>query len=207
MEPEKEVFTPDESTRSLNVSKKLSFRHPRDGGTRHPEVASNVTVAPPQIAEVTHDDMSAVKGVYLDYNGSTPIDPRAAEVMVAALTEGTGNASSAHRFGLRQAATVDAAREEVAALVGGRPSNVLFTASATEANNLALCGVVEGAPAGRARIVISAVEHASVRQTARWLDERGLAKLDILPVNEGGFVDLQAPDKCIVHGIENGTSK
>ena len=125
--------------------------------------------------------------VYLDYNASAPLDPRVAEAMAAILAD-TGNASSAHRFGRRQSATVDEAREPVAALVGGRASGVVFTAGATEANNLALTGAVLAAPADRPRILISAVEHASVRQTARWLDEQGLAKLDVIPVTGGGFV-------------------
>ena len=117
--------------------------------------------------------------------------------MAPILQEGIGNASSVHRFGRRQNAAVDDAREQVAALVGGRPSNVLFTAGATEANNLALQGAVQGARVGRSRILISAVEHASVRETARWLDEQGLAKLDIIPVTNGGFVDLDALDAII----------
>ena len=138
-----------------------------------------------------------MRAVYLDYNGSAPLDPRVAEIMVPILTGGTGNASSMHRFGRRQSAAVDDAREHVAAMVGGYPSNVVLTAGATEANNLALRGVVEGAAAGRSRIVVSAVEHASVCQTARWLDEQGLAKLDVVPVTEGGFVDLQALEAII----------
>ena len=133
-----------------------------------------------------------VRGVYLDYNGSAPLDPRVADVMVPILTHGIGNASSTHRFGRNQAAEVDEAREQVAVLVGGRPSSVVFTAGATESNNMGLRGVVEGAPADRLRILVSAVEHASVRETARWLDEQGLAKLDVIPVTSGGIVDLQA---------------
>lgn len=138
-----------------------------------------------------------MREVYLDYNGSAPLDPRVAEVMVPILSEGVGNASSTHRFGRRQAAAVDEAREHVAAMVGGRSSNVVFTAGATEANNLALRGLVEGAPADRTRILVSAVEHASVRQTAQWLDERGLAKLEIIPVTGGGFVDLHALETLV----------
>ena len=138
-----------------------------------------------------------MRAVYLDYNGSAPLDPRVAEIMVPILTEGTGNASSIHRFGCQQNAAVDAAREHVAAMVGGRPSNVVFTAGATEANNLALRGVAEGAPFDRHRILISAVEHASVRQTAKWLDGHGLTKLDVVPVTEGGFVDLDALESMI----------
>ena len=135
--------------------------------------------------------------VYLDYNGSAPLDPRVAEIMVPILMEGIGNASSIHRFGRQQNAAVDESREHVAAMVGGRPSNVVFTAGATEANNLALHGAVEDAAADRPRILISAVEHASVRQTARWLDEHGLTRLDVIPVTKGGFVDLHAFESTI----------
>ena len=134
-------------------------------------------------------DEALVKEVYLDYNGSAPLDPRVAEAMMPVLVDGVGNASSSHRFGRYQAAAVELAREQVAALVGGRPADVVFTAGATEANNLALRGAVEAAPAGRPRILISAVEHASVHQTARWLSDQGLAKLDVVPVTSGGFVD------------------
>ena len=142
--------------------------------------------------------------VYLDYNGSAPLDPRVAEVMLPVLTEGVGNASAAHQFGRRQAAAVSVAREEVAELAGGRPSDVVFTAGATEANNLALRGVVEAAAEHRSRILVSAVEHASVLETARWLSEQGLAKLDVIPVTAGGFVDpaaveaLLGPDVLLV---------
>jgi len=138
-----------------------------------------------------------VSELYFDYNGSSPLDPRVAEVMVPILTERVGNASSSHGFGRRQTAAVDEAREHVAALVGGQPSNVLFTAGATEANNLALLGAVDGALADRPRILISAVEHASVRQTARHLSESGLAKLDVIPVTAGGFVDLNRLDALL----------
>lgn len=128
-------------------------------------------------------------GIYLDYNGSAPLDPRVAEVMAQSFAEDVGNASASHRFGRRQAARVDLARERTAALVGGRPADVIFTAGATEANNLALCGAAAGAPPHRPRILVSAVEHASVSRTARWLHEQGIAKVDVVPVTAGGFVD------------------
>ena len=135
------------------------------------------------------DAESAAGGIYLDYNGSAPLDPRVAEVMSQSFADGVGNASASHRFGRRQAARVDAAREQTAALTGGRPADVIFTAGATEANNLALCGAAAGAPPHRARILVSAVEHASVSRAARWLNEQGLAKTDVIPVTAGGFVD------------------
>ncbi|MDD9983732.1 MAG: cysteine desulfurase family protein [Gammaproteobacteria bacterium] len=138
-----------------------------------------------------------MRSVYLDYNGSGPLDPRVAEIMVPILMEGIGNASSVHRFGRRQSVATDEAREYIAAMVGGRASSVVFTAGATESNNLALRGVVEGAAVGRPRVLISAVEHASVRQTARWLDEHGLIELSVIPVTKGGFVDLDALESMI----------
>ncbi len=130
--------------------------------------------------------------IYLDYNGSAPLDPRVAEVMASALTEGLGNASAIHRFGRRQAAVADEAREQVAAMVGGRASGVIFTSGATEANNLVLRGAVEARPPDRRRILVSAVEHASVARTAEWLRESGQAEVDVIPVTPGGFVDPDA---------------
>ena len=142
--------------------------------------------------------------VYLDYNASAPLDPRVFEAMVPVLSGEVGNASSVHRFGRRQAAAVNEAREHVAALVGGRPAGVVFTAGATEANNLALRGAVEAAPAGRKRMLVSAVEHASVGRTARWLADCGLVKLDVIGVTAGGLVtpdtveDLVGDDVVLV---------
>ena len=131
-------------------------------------------------------------GIYLDYNGSAPLDPRVAAVLARALAGGLGNASSVHRFGRRQAAAVDEAREQVATMVGGRASGVVFTSGATEANNLALRGAVEARPPDRRRVLISAVEHASVARTAAWLKESAQAAVEIVPVTPGGFVD---PDR------------
>ena len=111
------------------------------------------------------------------------------------LTDAVGNASSVHQFGRRQAAAVDDAREHVAELVGGRASGVVFTSGATEANNLALQGAVEADPEGSRRMLVSAVEHASVARTARWLADCGLAKLDVIEVTEGGFVEPAAVEE------------
>ena len=133
-----------------------------------------------------------LKHVYLDYNGSTPLDPRVAEMMVPILVNGVGNASSVHSMGQRQAAAIDESREHVAALVGGRPSNVVFTAGATEANNLALVGILNNAPNSGSRLLVSAVEHASVFETARWISARKLANVEFIPVTRGGYIDLDS---------------
>ncbi len=140
-------------------------------------------------------------GVYLDYNASSPLDPRVAEAMVPVLTERFGNASSVHRFGRAQAALVDDARSELAELVGCGLGGVVFTAGATEANNLVLKGVLESARPTRNRILVSAVEHASVRATAAWISAQSLAKVETIPVTRGGFVDPEAVEDMLADDV------
>ena len=134
--------------------------------------------------------------IYLDYNASAPCDPRVTEAVAKAMTDGFGNASSAHRFGRRQDAAVSEARDQVADLVGGPPGGVIFTAGATEANNLALGGLaaseVETQSRALPKLVASVVEHASVSRTAEALAAAGRCHLQIAPVTPGGFVDLEA---------------
>lgn len=134
--------------------------------------------------------------IYLDYNASAPCDPRVVEAVAKAMTDGFGNASSDHRFGRRQDAAVNEAREQVVELVGGHPGGVIFTAGATEANNLALGGFAASGVDARGRVtptlVTSAVEHASVGRTAEALAAAGRCHLQIAPVTPGGFVDLEA---------------
>ena len=116
--------------------------------------------------------------VYLDYNATAPLKPAVIDAMTVALSE-CGNASSVHRFGRLARRCVDAARDEVAALVGAEPRQVVFTSGGTEANNLAIAA----AGAGR-RILVSAVEHDSVREAA--------PEAEISPVDARGEVDLAA---------------
>lgn len=142
-----------------------------------------------------------MKEVYLDYNGSSPLDPRVEEVMARALVDGVGNAASTHSFGRRQRAAVDDARESVALLVGGLPSRVIFTSGATEANNLAIQGALQQEGPKEPIVAVSAVEHASVRRTADWLDRHGLAKRRTLPVTPGGYVDVDYLARVIGPGV------
>ena len=156
------------------------------GGRRHRMTAADRARTQPEVSDA----------VYLDWNASAPLDPSVAEVMVSALSK-VGNASSPHGFGRRQAALVHEARERIAGLVGSRPSGVVFTASATEANNLALCGAVAEAAGERPRILVSAVEHASVLHAAKWLGERDMVRVELIPVTEAGFVDTDALGEMI----------
>ena len=111
--------------------------------------------------------------VYLDYNATTPVDPAVAEAIVPYLREHFGNPSSSHVYGRRAHEAVDRAREQVAALVGATPAEIVFTGCATEANNLAILGVTRALRTTRRHVVTSAVEHPAVMQPCLRLREDG----------------------------------
>jgi len=121
--------------------------------------------------------------VYLDYNATTPVDPRVAAAILGALQEDFGNPSSGHALGRRARAAVEAARAHIAALLGAAPKDILFTSGGSEANNTALFGLAELAPPDRRHLIVSAVEHPAVMEPARLLASRGW-RLSLLPVDE-----------------------
>src|SRR5437870_262761 len=106
---------------------------------------------------------SHMRRVYLDHSATTPIDARVLEAMLPYLTERFGNASSVHMFGQEARAAVDKSRRQVAALMGARANEIVFTSGGTEANNLAIRGICEAARNHGKHIVTSAIEHPSVR--------------------------------------------
>jgi len=130
--------------------------------------------------------------IYLDYNATTPIDPRVVEAMLPYLRTHYGNPSSDHVYGHAAKAAVDRARAEVAALIGAQPAEIIFTGCATEANNLALQGAARALFSGNRRtLLVSAVEHPSVTQPMRQLAQGGWAVVEI-PVDETARVDAGA---------------
>ncbi len=131
----------------------------------------------------------AVPRVYLDYAGFSPVDPRVVAVMRPFLEGGVGNPAAPHSLGLEARASLDGARAKVARLVGATPAGVIFTGSATEANNLAVRGAAERAR-GR-HVVTSAVEHISVLNACRDLEKRGWS-VSYVGVDADGCVDPQA---------------
>ena len=132
--------------------------------------------------------------VYLDYAGCAPVDPRVLAVMRPFLEGGVGNPSAPHSLGLEARASLDGARAKVARLFGGAPSGVIFTATATEANNLALRGLAARA-SGR-HVVTSAVEHISILNACRDLEKRGFS-VTYTPVDGDGRVDPEAIARAI----------
>jgi cysteine desulfurase len=123
---------------------------------------------------------------YFDWNATAPLRPQARAAMQAAL-ERTGNASSIHSEGRAARALVEAARAQVAALVGAEPGNVTFTSGGTEANMLALTPAltVGGRPSPRDRLLVSAIEHPSVRAGGRF------AAVELVGVSADGGIDLE----------------
>lgn len=132
--------------------------------------------------------MNEQRPVYLDYNATTPVAPEVLEAMLPYLREQFGNPSSSHGPGNWAAQAVAQAREQVAALIGSRPGEVVFTGCATEANNLALLGVARALGARR-HLVISAIEHPAVMEPARHLESLGWS-VTVVPVDQHGRVSV-----------------
>jgi cysteine desulfurase len=125
--------------------------------------------------------------VYLDHSATTPVDPRVANAMAQAVMETFGNASSVHGFGQQARAAIDRARREVAALIGAKQNEIVFTSGGTEANNLAIRGLCETSAAQGRHVITSAIEHPSVSGVCAELEKRDW-EVTRLPVYENGIV-------------------
>jgi len=128
--------------------------------------------------------------LYLDHQATTPTDPRVVSAMTPYFVELFGNPHSAdHVLGWQSAQAVELAAAKVASLIGADPDEIIFTSGATEANNLALLGVARRATGGkRRRILVSSVEHKCVLEAARKIKEQLAYRVEIVPVDENGFV-------------------
>src|SRR5882672_10321163 len=130
--------------------------------------------------------------VYLDHNATTPVLPEVVDRMTAALRDEFGNPSSVHHFGQQAKAALDEARTEVASLLGGDPSEVVFTSGGTESDNFAIRGTAEALEStGRRHLIASAIEHEAVLNTLRALARRGW-RTTLVPVDQSGVV---SPDR------------
>jgi cysteine desulfurase len=135
--------------------------------------------------------------IYLDYNATTPCHPRVVESMLPYLREMYGNpANGLHLSGRMAARAVEHAREQVAALIGAAPGEIVFTSGATESNNLAILGLARWAEGRRRRIITSAVEHKAVLGPCKKLGELGYDVV-VLPVDSTGQILLESLERCI----------
>lgn len=132
-----------------------------------------------------------VTHAYLDHAATAPLRPEAGEEFLRVARE-LGNPNAIHTLGRNARRYLDEAREEVAELLGAEPAEVIFTSGGTEADNLAVQGGWFAAYAKRPGIVVSAVEHPAVIETAHWLRSQHGAALHVAPVTSSGAVDLEA---------------
>jgi len=137
-----------------------------------------------------------MKRTYLDHIAATPLRPEVFEAMRPFLTDVFGNPQSLHAAGQEALTAVDAAREEVAALIGATASEIYFTATGSEANNFAVKGMAAGQQARGRHIVVSAVEHTSVLNSVKALERSGFTST-IVPVDRTGLVDPAEVEKAL----------
>jgi cysteine desulfurase len=137
-----------------------------------------------------------VNRIYLDHNASTPVRPEILEAAFPFLKENFGNPSSVHWAGSAARVAVDEARERVAAFLGAEPEEIVFTGGGTESNNLAIKGMLPTGGAGRTHLVVTAVEHPSVLETALDLEERGIS-VTVVPVDGRGSLKPEAIGEAI----------
>jgi cysteine desulfurase len=129
-----------------------------------------------------------MKLIYFDHNATTPLTPEVLAAMLPYLTEEFGNASSIHAYGQNARGAVEQARSSVAALVGARAADIMFTSGGTESNNHAILGAVAAAPGKSRHVITSAIEHVAVLDACRALAKSGI-DLTILPVDREGLVN------------------
>jgi len=138
--------------------------------------------------------------VYLDYNATTPVAPAVLEAMLPYLRDNFGNAGSVHTPGQRARAGVDIAREQVAALIGAKPNEIVFTSGGTEADNLALFGTVAASTKPRKHVITTAIEHHAILHTCEELERQGIA-VTVAPVgrvpDSQGVVDPEEIRRAI----------
>lgn len=142
--------------------------------------------------------MSLKLPIYLDYQSTTPIDPRVVEVMHKSMLEDFGNPHSrTHSYGWRAEEKVEIARKQVAELIGADPKEVFFTSGATESNNIAIKGVARFyAASGKNHIITLVTEHKCIINSARDLEQEGFS-VTFLPVKQDGMVDLKKLEDSI----------
>ncbi|MEW6145093.1 MAG: cysteine desulfurase family protein [Thermodesulfobacteriota bacterium] len=130
-----------------------------------------------------------MKKIYLDYNATTPLDPRVLEAMMPYLGDGFGNPSSIHSFGMKGKGALDRAREQLAGLIGASPREIFFTSGGSESNNFAIKGAAYGLKEKGSHLVTTAVEHESVLETFRFLERDGF-RVTYLGVDSSGIIDF-----------------
>lgn len=137
-----------------------------------------------------------MKTIYLDYNATTPLDPRVVEVMLPYLKDHFGNPSSAHKFGEEAKEAVGEARSQVASLLGCKAEEIIFTSGGSESNNFALKGVAYALKEKGNHIITSKIEHPAVLNPCRFLEKQGFS-VTYLSVDSSGLVSPSEVEKAV----------
>lgn len=127
--------------------------------------------------------------IYLDYNATTPIDKKAAEVMEEYIYKNFGNPSSSHKLGVEAKAAVEKARRKVASLLNASPEEIIFTSGGSESNNMVIKGVANRYQEKGKQIITSKIEHSAVISPCKFLEQKGY-EVTYLPVDQDGVVDI-----------------
>jgi cysteine desulfurase len=137
-----------------------------------------------------------MRKVYMDYAATTPVDPRVLEAMKPYFLKKYGNSMSLHRWGREAKEALEESREKVASMMNAEPREIIFTSSATESNNLALKGIAFANKEKGKHIIVSAIEHHCVLESAHWLEKQGF-KVTYLPVDKYGLINLNQLENAI----------
>ena len=141
--------------------------------------------------------MQKSKEIYLDYASATPIDSQVLSVMQKVLKENFANPGSIHGMGVKSRKILEENRGEVASILGAHSDEVVFTSGATESNNLAMMGVIKNTQQILPHIITTNIEHSSVLETCRYLENTKKAEVTYVPVEENGIVDPKKIKKAI----------
>lgn len=137
-----------------------------------------------------------MKRIYMDNSATTPVDPRVFQAMKLYLTEEFGNPSSVHRMGQAAGNGIETAREQVARLINASPDEIIFTSGGTEADNLAILGLLETTLPQGQNIITSAIDHHAVLDTFNHLSKIGY-EVTVLPVNRYGMVEPETLKRAL----------
>lgn len=141
-------------------------------------------------------EQTGIETIYLDHAATTPLEPRVLEAMLPFLTEHFGNPSSIYGLGRAARTAIDRSREEVAAALGARPTEIVFTSGGTESDNAAIKGVVMAQQGKGNHIITAATEHHAVLHTCEWLQRLGY-ETTVLPVDGNGRVSPDQVERAI----------
>jgi cysteine desulfurase len=138
--------------------------------------------------------------IYLDHNATTPVEPAVLDAMLPYFSAEFGNAASIHTPGQRARAAIETAREQVAALLGARPQEIVFTSGGTESDNHAIFGIVRNAAGASKHIITTQIEHEAVLNACQFLEKEGgtiaggrnAIEVTYLPVDSNGLIDPEA---------------